>query len=60
MIKYQSQIEFIATDKKRINEFHIKTVMFPFLSMFQNFQKITKWPKQFPVITGGFATSFFK
>ena len=33
MKKYQSQIELIATVKKRVNEFQIKTVMFPFLPM---------------------------
>ena len=38
MSKHQSSIELIATDKKRINEFPIKTSMFPFLPMLQNFK----------------------
>ena len=60
MIKHQSQIELIATDKKGISEFQIKVVMFPFLPMFQNFKKKLTRLWFFSIITCDFATSFFK
>jgi len=37
--KHKDQIELISTDKKRVNEFQIKTVLFPFLPMLQNIKE---------------------
>ena len=60
MCKNLSQIELLSSNKKRKDEFQIKTEIYPNLPILRSSKKVTKYPMKFPVIQGDFTTPFFQ
>ena len=58
MAKNHSKVELVATDKKKINEYQMKTLSHPNLPILYNHKINNQTPMKFPMIAGGFKTAF--
>ena len=58
MSKNNSSVELVGTDKKRKNEYTMKTASYPDLPILHNYKQTNKCPMKFPNGNNGFAVPF--